>query len=192
MAELPDWKTASTRKKQIVLLSPLIPFAAFAILLIIILRGGDKCAGSDVLLQDLFSIVAGSLFLLIFFLIGYLALQAYYYLLSSVLQVKISLPSFNYKIGAVLAILFMILAYSLLPRCPIGGSMSKAICLTVLAKAPPCYDSEGNWVPDGCGNNGCNTANFSFPPECTRPDGPLKGTGWYKDETHFNCGPKPA
>ncbi|MBI5225301.1 hypothetical protein HY989_05520 [Candidatus Micrarchaeota archaeon] len=120
-------------------------------------------------------------------------LMAYWYLLACLITVARKKSN---KIALIILALLVLISLSSLMLKPTGlypaGRVQNAECLVSLAQMNPCYDERGAWNPQGCGTDGCIAANYGLLESCLKPTGPLEGTPWKKDETHFNCGTQPA
>ncbi len=84
---------------------------------------------------------------------------------------------------------FSIIWYSIFGGAAVSCHCPLPQCKAQIAMNPVCIDSTGNWNPNGCGESGCSFAETGVSSICSHI---LKGTGYYMDETHFNCGPRPA
>lgn len=69
------------------------------------------------------------------------------------------------------------------------GGLATAQCKAQIARALSCYGLDGFWNSSGCGESGCTYLDVGVMPQCSVT---FKGSSWYKDETHFNCGPQPG
>ncbi len=126
-------------------------------------------------------------------IISLITLFAYWYLISCLL---VAVKEKSSKIALVILIILVLISLSplLIPPRPsqISSRIAMAQCFAQIAKVPVCYTPQGEWNPNGCGQEGCNIADYYVDPACLRLNGALNGTAYYNDETHFNCGPRPA
>ncbi|MFH1443303.1 MAG: hypothetical protein ABIG96_04685 [Candidatus Micrarchaeota archaeon] len=125
-------------------------------------------------------------------LIAFLMCIAYLYLLSCLLYFKREIAK---KLLLVAVVVFLLVPFLHMYSqkqvdCSIGPS--KVQCMAQIARMSQCYDSNGDWNPNGCGSEGCLSAENGLTPECLTGRLGLNGTPWKRDETHFNCGSQPA
>ncbi|MBI5224776.1 hypothetical protein HY989_02810 [Candidatus Micrarchaeota archaeon] len=98
----------------------------------------------------------------------------------------------------ILLIIFVIIlifgAIWILRSSPMPSSYNpKSYCLASLSNTHDCYDiKDGMWNSSGCGENGCLASDYMVELKCLTNPELLIGTPWYKDNTHFNCGPRPG
>jgi hypothetical protein len=124
-------------------------------------------------------------------LLGLIFQVAYSYLLSCWIYSKCDFIKKHLKmIGILLAVVFLLVFIATPENRNCVDRLQRSMCLAQIAKASPCYTNSGEWNSTPAN---LLASDFDMPAEkCLGANGGLNGTAWKKDETHFNCGPKPA
>ncbi|MFH0971462.1 MAG: hypothetical protein V1835_02740 [Candidatus Micrarchaeota archaeon] len=122
---------------------------------------------------------------------GILVIAIYYYLLAClILKFRENRPALK-AIAVSIIIISILLTVTVTPVNNWSERQARGKCLTSIGNVAPCYTTDGEWNTDGCTTTGCLATKYGVEESCLAKTGPLEGTAWKKDETHFNCGPKP-
>ncbi|MEK6843708.1 MAG: hypothetical protein AABY04_04415 [Candidatus Micrarchaeota archaeon] len=68
-------------------------------------------------------------------------------------------------------------------------SFNQNLCKAQIERVSACLKESGEWNSE---LKNLKADDYGVSLECLKTNGPLEGTPWKADETHFNCGPKPS
>ncbi|MBI5224777.1 hypothetical protein HY989_02815 [Candidatus Micrarchaeota archaeon] len=92
-------------------------------------------------------------------------------------------------VGVAFILVLSWIGISILRGATIADAPLTGNCRAQIASVKVCLIESGEWNSD---LKNLKADDYGVSKTCLKPNGPLEGTPYKADETHFNCGPKPA